>query len=166
MHFRARTAILVAACWLGAAPHAWGQNPAALDSLRRSLSAVSARIDSLEAGLCPAAPAATPSKPSGNARADSLAATLDRLNQRVEAIRSVRCAPPGPGPAGGLDRRPCRTPGGRRGGCGTGTFAVGYGPDWSKGAGPDCRNAGGWTAGRQPSQPRDQRYRRRPAGGP
>jgi hypothetical protein len=91
MHFRARTAIVAAACWLGAASHAWGQTPATLDSLRRSLTAVSARIDSLEAGLCPAPARATPSKPSGNARADSLAATLDRLNRRVEAIRSGRC---------------------------------------------------------------------------
>jgi hypothetical protein len=56
------------------------------------MGAVSARIDSLEAGLCPAEARAAPSKPSGNARADSLAATLDRLNRRVEAIRSVRCA--------------------------------------------------------------------------
>ena len=92
MHFRARTAILVAACWLGAAPYAWGQNPATLDSLRRSLGAVSARIDSLEAGLCPAELTAAPSKPSGNARADSLAATIDRLNRRLDAIRSAKCA--------------------------------------------------------------------------
>ena len=93
MNFRARTAILAAACWLGVGSRAWGQTPASLDSLRRNLSAVSARIDSLEAGLCPAEAAATPSKPTGNARADSLAATLDRLSRRVEAIRSVRCAP-------------------------------------------------------------------------
>jgi hypothetical protein len=93
MNFRARTAILAAACWLGAESPAWGQTPATLDSLRRSLGAVSARIDSLEAGLCPAGATATPSKPSGNARADSLAATLDRLNRRVEALRSVQCAP-------------------------------------------------------------------------
>jgi hypothetical protein len=92
MNFRARTAILAAACWLGVAPRAWGQTPATLDSLRRSLGAVSARIDSLEAGLCPGEAMATPSKPSGNPRIDSLAATLDRLNRRVEAIRSLRCA--------------------------------------------------------------------------
>ena len=92
MTFRARTAILLAACWLGAASHAWGQAPVTLDSLRRSLSTVSGRIDSLEVGLCPAEAPATRTKPSGNARADSLAATVDRLNRRVEAIRSVRCA--------------------------------------------------------------------------
>ena len=112
MHFRARTAILAAACWLGVGSHAWGQTPASLDSLRRSLGAVSARIDSLEAGLCPAEATAAPSKPSGNARADSLAATLDRLNRRVEAIRSVRCA----AGRGRATRRACRTPGGRRAG--------------------------------------------------
>ena len=92
MHFRARTAILLAACWLGGASHAWGQAPATLDSLRRTLTAVSARIDSLEAGLCPSEATAAPSKPTGNARVDSLAATLDRLNRRVEAIRLGRCA--------------------------------------------------------------------------
>ncbi len=92
MNFRARTAILAAACWLGAGSLAWGQTSASLDSLRRNLSAVSARIDSLEAGLCPAEAKPAPAKPSGNARADSLAATLDRLSRRVEAIRSVRCA--------------------------------------------------------------------------
>ena len=94
MHFRARTATLVAACWLGAAPCAWGQNPAVMDSLRQSLDAVSARIDSLEAGLCPAEIREAPLQPSGNARTDSLAATLNRLNRRIEAIRSVRCAGP------------------------------------------------------------------------
>ena len=91
MNFRARTAIITVACWLGVVSHAWGQRPAALDSLHRGLGAVSARIDSLEAGLCPAESRAAPTKPSGNARADSLAATLDRLNRRVDAIRSVRC---------------------------------------------------------------------------
>ncbi|MEA2722363.1 MAG: hypothetical protein QOH59_134 [Gemmatimonadales bacterium] len=92
MNFRARTAILAAACWLGVGSQAWGQTPTSLDSLRRNLSVVSARIDSLEAGLCPAEATPAALKPSGNTRADSLAATLDRLNRRVEAIRSVRCA--------------------------------------------------------------------------
>ncbi|MDQ3207116.1 MAG: hypothetical protein M3Q37_00755, partial [Gemmatimonadota bacterium] len=91
MHFRARTAILAAACWLGVGTRAWGQTPASLDSLHRSLGAVSARIDSLEAGLCPVEAATVASKPSGNARADSLAAALDRLNRRVEAMRPVGC---------------------------------------------------------------------------
>ena len=95
MHFRARTAILAAACWLGVRSRAWAQTPAALDSLRRNLSAISARIDSLEAGLCPAEAVSAPSKPTGNARADSLAATLDRLSRRWR--RSGRpCAPRSP----------------------------------------------------------------------
>lgn len=93
MDLRARTAIVAAACWLGVGSRAWGQAPASLDSLRRSLGAVSARMDSLEAGLCPAEATAPPSKPSGNARADSLAATLARLNRRVEALRSAQCTP-------------------------------------------------------------------------
>jgi len=96
MHFRARTATLVALCWLGAASHAWGQKPAAVDSLARNLKTLSARIDSLEAGLCPteAAPAPAARRPSGNPATDSLAATLDRLTRRVEVIRSSRCISP------------------------------------------------------------------------
>lgn len=92
MYFRARTAVLTAACWLGVGTRAGAQTPDTLDSLRGGLGAVSARIDSLEAGLCPGEATTVALKPSGNARADSLAAALDRLNQRVNAIRSVRCA--------------------------------------------------------------------------
>lgn len=93
MHFRARTATLVALCWLGAASHAWGQKPAATDTLSRNLKALSARIDSLEAGLCPAAAPTPARRPTGNAATDSLAAALDRLTRRVESIRSARCVP-------------------------------------------------------------------------
>jgi hypothetical protein len=94
MYFRARTATLVALCWLGAAPLAWGQKPTATDSLARNLKALSARIDSLEAGLCPsqAAPVPPARRPTGNAATDSLAAAVDRLTRRVNAIRSANCA--------------------------------------------------------------------------
>lgn len=93
MHPRGHTAILVILVWLAAVTPAGAQIPAALDSLRHSLSATEARIDSLEAGLCPdqAAPVRRP--PSGNAATDSLAVTLDSLNRRVEALRSARCPP-------------------------------------------------------------------------
>jgi hypothetical protein len=93
MHSRGHTAILVGLVWLGAVTPAGAQIPAALDSLRHSLGATEARIDSLEAGLCPgqAAPARRPF--SGNAATDSLAVTLDSLNRRVEALRSARCPP-------------------------------------------------------------------------
>jgi hypothetical protein len=93
MHFRARTVTFVAICWLGSASQAWGQNPARLDSLSRDLTALSARIDSLEAGLCPAAkPLAVP-RPTGDRRTDSLAATVQRLDRRLAALQKTRCAP-------------------------------------------------------------------------
>jgi hypothetical protein len=103
MHLWARTAALAGACWLVPASLAWAQNPTTFDSLGRSLRTLSARIDSLESGRCPAAalPAALPR--SGNPRTDSLAATIDRLNQRVEAIRAARCASPAAQPADSSD---------------------------------------------------------------
>jgi hypothetical protein len=92
MHFRARTVTWVAICWLGSASQAWGQNPARLDSLSRDLTALSARIDSLEAGLCPSErPLAVP-RPTGDRRTDSLAATVQRLDRRLAALQKTRCA--------------------------------------------------------------------------
>jgi hypothetical protein len=91
MHVRARTAILVALCNLGAGS-VGAQQPVTPDSLARRLRDLTTRIDSLEQGLCPAAAPMAPLKPSGDARTDSLAATLDRLNQRVEALRQEKCA--------------------------------------------------------------------------
>jgi hypothetical protein len=95
MHTRGLTAILVILICTGLNEPASAQTPA-LDSLRRGLSATAARIDSLEAGLCPGASNAAAYKPSGNAGTDSLAATLERLNRRVEALRLTRC-PAAPG---------------------------------------------------------------------
>jgi len=97
MHACGRTAILVGACCFGLDAPVWAQTPASVESLRRSLAATAARIDSLEAGLCPSAPAARV-RPSGSANTDSLAATLDRLNRRVDAMRASRCAGPQPAP--------------------------------------------------------------------
>jgi hypothetical protein len=96
MHFRARTAALLAACWLGAASQLVGQQPATYDSLARRLSDLTARIDSLEAGLCPAPAQLRRTQPTGNARVDSLAAGLDSLDHRIERLRAGRCqgAPP------------------------------------------------------------------------
>ncbi|HJR16314.1 MAG TPA: hypothetical protein VJ808_05625 [Gemmatimonadales bacterium] len=93
MHSRGGTVIVVSMCCLGAVTPARGQTPAALDSLRRGLAATSARIDSLELGLCPGESPAARFRPTGNANTDSLAAALDRLSRRVEALRSSRCAP-------------------------------------------------------------------------
>jgi hypothetical protein len=99
MHFRARTVTLVAISWLGSASQARGQNPARLDSLSRDLTALSARIDSLQAGLCPSeTPLAVP-RPTGDRRTDSLAATVQRLDRRLTALRKARCAPGAARPA-------------------------------------------------------------------
>ncbi|HZA92569.1 MAG TPA: hypothetical protein VE420_08075, partial [Gemmatimonadales bacterium] len=82
MHACGRTAILVGTCCLGLTISAPAQTPAAVDSLRRSLTATSARLDSLEAGLCPGG-SITRFRRTGNAVTDSLAATLERLDRRL-----------------------------------------------------------------------------------
>jgi hypothetical protein len=100
MHVRIRAACLVAACWLGGATTALSQVPGqvAADSVGRALGSLRARLDSLEAGACPASPAVQAPAPSGEPRTDRLAATLDSLSRRLERLRAARCAPP---PAGG-----------------------------------------------------------------
>ena len=90
MHACGRTAILVGTCCLTLTISASAQTPAAVDSLRRSLTATSARIDSLEAGLCPGG-SITRFRRTGKTVTDSLAATLERLDRRVAALRASRC---------------------------------------------------------------------------
>src|SRR5687768_6015437 len=90
MHACGRTAILVGTCCLGLTISAPAQTPAVVDSLRRSLTATSARLDSLEAGLCPGG-SITRFRRTGNAVTDSLAATLERLDRRLAALRASRC---------------------------------------------------------------------------
>jgi hypothetical protein len=97
MHFRARTAFLVAVCSLGVASQLRGQVPAKYDSLARSLNALTARIDSLEAGQCPAETPLQVPRRTGDARTDSLAVRLQQLDRRVAALRRARCAPGGAG---------------------------------------------------------------------
>jgi hypothetical protein len=98
MHFRARTAVFVVACCLATAAPAVGQVPTRIDSLNRALTTLSGRIDSLEAGLCPAdTPLAVP-QPSGDRKTDTLATQLQRLNQRVAALRQARCKGPAAAP--------------------------------------------------------------------
>ena len=106
MHVRVRTACLVAVWWLGIATVALAQVPgqAAADSVGRGLGLLRARLDSIEAGACPAGPAIVAPARSGEPRTDSLAATLDALSRRLETLRAARCAPgaakaPAPAPA-------------------------------------------------------------------
>jgi hypothetical protein len=95
MHFRARAATLMVAagCW-GAASTLAGQEPAGTDSLSKRVAALAARIDSLDAGLCPAATPPPAPRPQEKTRADSLAAQVAGLERRVEALRAARCARP------------------------------------------------------------------------
>jgi hypothetical protein len=93
MHVRTRTIGLLALIWVGATAVVQGQVPAggAPDSLSRALGALGARLDSLEAGRCPAGPAVAVPARTGEARGDSLVAALEQLGRRLEAVRASRC---------------------------------------------------------------------------
>lgn len=91
-----RTAVICAVLAGAGASRAAAQVPstAAVDSLRRNVTMLAARLDSLEAGRCPAAPLPTPVKPAptGNASVDSLAISVWQLTNRVNAAVASRCA--------------------------------------------------------------------------
>jgi hypothetical protein len=82
--------MLVLCLGFGAGRVAEAQVPA--DSA--ALSRLTQRLDSLEAGSCPAGPGVSISlKPTGVPATDSLARGLDRLSQRLERLIAARCAP-------------------------------------------------------------------------
>ena len=108
MHRRGRTAILLAALWLGATSNVYSQVSTRVDSLNRALSGLSARIDSLEAGLCPAEAGPAVPGPSGDRVTDTLAAQVQSLERRLAGLRQVRCAP-GAAPAHGPSQTPDST---------------------------------------------------------
>ncbi|HEX3275432.1 MAG TPA: hypothetical protein VHR43_11290, partial [Gemmatimonadales bacterium] len=88
-------AVLFLAGWLGAATAGNAQVPqgAVRDSVARGLDALTARLDSLETGQCPAGqPVVAPAR-TGEARTDSLVATLEALSRRLETLRAARCQP-------------------------------------------------------------------------
>jgi hypothetical protein len=65
----------------------------AVDSLNQRIAVLGARLDSLEAGVCPPAPIhVAPWAPSGDAAVDSLAASLLRLEGRVGRVTAAHCA--------------------------------------------------------------------------
>jgi hypothetical protein len=100
MHVRARTVCLLVLGWLAGAASAQGQVPrATADSVARALGALTARLDSVEAGTCPSGPAIVPPGRSGEPRTDSLIGSLETLTRRLEAIRAARCGPKAPAPA-------------------------------------------------------------------
>jgi hypothetical protein len=100
MPVRLRTVLLLAFL-LGGSTVARAQVPRtpATDSVARSLRALTARLDSIEAGACPSGPAITPPAPTGEARTDSIIATFDSLSRRLEILRGTRCGA-APNPAG------------------------------------------------------------------
>ena len=102
MHVRARTVCFLVVAWLAAATSVQAQVPrATADSVARALQALTARLDSIEAGTCPTGPAVTAPGRRGEPRTDSLIATLESLTHRLEAMRAARCAPgAAPPPAG------------------------------------------------------------------
>src|SRR5262245_7411770 len=92
--------VLRAAAWAALAqvliPYsAWGQNPqqAQADSLHDAVTKLTARLDSLEAGRCPAGPAVVlPARRPGEPPAvDSLAAAMEQLSARLERTIAARC---------------------------------------------------------------------------
>ncbi len=91
--------VLRAAAWAGALaliPYsAQAQNPqqAQADSLHRAVTQLTARLDSLEAGRCPAGPpVALPARRPGEPPAvDSLAAAMEQLSARLERTIAARC---------------------------------------------------------------------------
>ncbi len=69
-----------------------GQQPVSADSMRQGLRALTARLDSLEAGQCPPAPLQLPVVPgTGNAATDSLSAAMQTLARRMNAMAGARC---------------------------------------------------------------------------
>jgi hypothetical protein len=90
---RAAVVMAVVLAFLPAALRAQNPPPGRSDSLSAILRGMTARIDSLERGLCPGPPRVEP-QPSGDARSDSVAAAIHRLAVRLEALRAQRCARP------------------------------------------------------------------------
>ncbi|NNG15366.1 MAG: hypothetical protein HKM89_02715, partial [Gemmatimonadales bacterium] len=88
-------ATVVVALFSLAAPSALAQEPlrVSVDSLNQRIAALAARLDSLEAGVCPSPPVeATPRTPTGDPAVDSLAASVSRLEGRVGKFTAAQCA--------------------------------------------------------------------------
>jgi len=103
MRLLLRTAVLTAALLgiVASGAAAQGTPTATVDSLRRTVTALTARLDSAETGHCPTAPLPPQAtwKPTGNAALDSLAATVAALIGRVNVAVAAKCAvtaPPAP----------------------------------------------------------------------
>ncbi len=65
---------------------------ARIDSLTGNLVRLTARLDSLERGVCPTAPLRLAGwQPTGDATTDSLATAIDRLAERLERVAAAGC---------------------------------------------------------------------------
>jgi len=93
MALRVRSAVSAALlCLLAGVASAQQPTTAATDSLQRALARITARLDSLEGGNCPAGPPVIlPQAAAGDPRTDSLAAGLAQINQRLERMVAARC---------------------------------------------------------------------------
>ncbi len=92
---RAAVWLPVALLLLPPAASAQVPEPAATDSLGRAVSGLTARLDSLEAGRCPAGPAiAVPDvAPGQDSSLRALSAAVRRLGERLERTLATRCPP-------------------------------------------------------------------------
>ena len=89
--FRPAATIVVALLLSGSGLAA--QTPATVaDSIRSAYRILSARLDSIEAGRCPAVPVVVTLIPTGNASTDSLVLALRALADRVDRLALERCA--------------------------------------------------------------------------
>jgi len=89
-----RVAALSAALWVGSVVAVVAQVPeqAGLDSLRAALARMSARLDSVESGFCPAPGVLLlPTISPGDPRTDSLAAAVRSLGDRMARLAAARC---------------------------------------------------------------------------
>jgi len=98
--FRAAVLITALAALAAGQAGAQGVSTSTVDSLQQAVRTLTARLDSLQAGACPATtPVRTPTTPTGNRSVDSLAATVADLAARVNAAVAARCVPSAQAPA-------------------------------------------------------------------
>ncbi|HEY7613115.1 MAG TPA: hypothetical protein VH764_08965 [Gemmatimonadales bacterium] len=95
---------VVALALTPAALSAQNRQPGESDSLRQAVTRLGARLDTLEQGRCPTAPAVVlpARRPGGDTRLDSVAVAAQELSARVERLIAERCAqekPPAQAPA-------------------------------------------------------------------
>jgi hypothetical protein len=85
-------ALTGAAILLAAGASRVAAQEASIDSLTSNLARLTARLDSLELGVCPTAPLRLATwQPTGDAATDSLATAIDRLADRLDRVAAGNC---------------------------------------------------------------------------